>query len=238
MSIEVEGILAEMENISVKCIGGIDFSVGRISGKQIVVAKSGVGKVNAAMCAQAMIISFPVAAVINLGVAGAISSELNIGDAVVSRDLVQHDMRTSAFGGYALGQVPGLDVVAFSADAALVKSALLACETVFSGSSHNAYCGTIATGDQFVDSALTKQEIRDNFGAFCVEMEGAAIAQVCYLNHIPFVAIRAISDKADGSAETDFVTFAIKAAAHSAKIAAKMIDCYISFNSQPAAHLK
>jgi len=222
MAVEVEGLLEKMNIDDIQTIGGMVFYTGEIAGKKAVVARCGVGKAHAAMCTQAMIISFPVTAVINLGVAGAIDNMLNIGDVVVSSDLVHHDMSTGTSGG-AAGQVPGLDVLAFTADNELVKSAISAYNTVFEDGTGKAHNGRIASGDQFVDNMPQRQQIFDSFGALCVEMEGAAIAQVCYLNQIPFVVIRAISDKADGSAEVDFLEFVAQSAENSAKVVMEMM---------------
>ena len=222
MSIEVEGLLEKMNIDDIVTIGGMVFYTGEIAGKKAVAARCGVGKVHAAMCAQTMITSFPVTAVLNLGVAGAIDNVLNIGDVVISEDLVHHDMTTGTAGG-PVGQVPGLDVLAFTADDKLAKSAIYAYNAVFEGSTGKVHHGRIATGDQFIDIAERKQWISENFRALCVEMEGAAIGQVCYLNKIPFVAIRAISDKADGSAEMDFLEFVAQAAENSSKIVVQMM---------------
>jgi adenosylhomocysteine nucleosidase len=221
LSVEVEGLLTKMNTEDITAIGGMVFYMGEIADKKVVAARCGVGKANAAMCAQAMIISFPVTAVINLGAAGAIDNALNIGDVVVATDLVQHDVRAGSFG-YPKGQVPGLDVFAFTADERISKSALAACNAIFAEGA-NVHHGRIATGDQFIEDAALKQQILDDFGALCVEMEGAAIAQVCYLNKIPFGAIRAISDKADGSAEVDFEKFIARAAENSAKVVMQMM---------------
>lgn len=222
MSIEVEGLLEKMNIDDIVTIGGMVFYTGEIAGKKAVVARCGVGKVHAAMCAQAMITGFPVTALLNLGVAGAIDNMLNIGDVVISEDLVHHDMSTGITGGPA-GQVPGLDVLTFTADDKLAKSARDAYNSVFEAGTGKVHHGRIATGDQFIDIPARKQWISENFGALCVEMEGAAIGQVCYLNKIPFVVIRAISDKADGSAEMDFLEFVAQAAENSSKVVVQMM---------------
>ncbi|MCL2376011.1 MAG: 5'-methylthioadenosine/adenosylhomocysteine nucleosidase [Defluviitaleaceae bacterium] len=226
MAIEVDGLLAVMENTEKTTISGMDFFAGKIVDKPTVVARCGIGKVHAAMCAQTMITGFTVTAVINLGVAGAIDNALNIGDVVVSHDLIHHDAMATTFG-YPVGQIPGIDVLAFAADDGLVKSAISAYETVFTGGTNKAHHGRIATGDQFVNTAAQKQQISDNFTALCVEMEGAAIAQVCYINKIPFVVIRAISDKADGSADMDFEKFVMQAAENSTKVVVRMMEGWL-----------
>lgn len=225
MAIEVDGLLAIMESAEKTTISNMNFYAGKIAGKQVVVAQCGVGKVHAAMCTQAMITGFPVAGIINLGVAGAIDNVLNIGDVVVSSDIVHHDVSTGSgeFGG-PLGHVSGIDVLAFPADKQLAASAIAAFDFDFADSGRKSHHGRIATGDQFVDTPTQKQYISDNFSALCTEMEGAAIAQVCYINQIPFVVIRAISDKADGSAEMDFFAFVSQAAENSIKVVTKMLE--------------
>jgi len=221
LSIEVEGLLGIMKTDDIKTTGGMVFYTGEIAGKQAVVARCGVGKVNAAMCAQAMIVNFPVTAVINLGAAGAIDDVLNIGDVVVATDLVHHDVNGGSFG-YDPGHVPGMDSLPFPVDERIAKSAIAAYSAVFADGAR-VHHGRIATGDQFIEDIDVKKFILDEFGALCVEMEGAAIAQVCYLNKIPFAAIRAISDKADGSAQATFEEFIAQAAQNSAKVVVEMM---------------
>ena len=221
LSVEVEGLLTKMKTEDITTIGGMVFYMGEIADKKVVAARCGVGKVNAAMCAQAMIISFPVTAVINLGAAGAIDNALNIGDVVVATDLVHHDVNAGSFG-YRPGHVPGMDALPFPADERIAKSALKAYSTIFSDGA-KVHHGRIATGDQFIEDVALKQHISEEFAALCVEMEGAAIAQVCYLNKIPFAAIRAISDKADGSAQATFEEFIVQAAENSSKVVVEMM---------------
>jgi len=168
-----------------------------------------------------MINKFAPRAIINLGVAGAASDALNIGDVVVSQNLVQHDVDVSPF--YQPGQVPGLEIL-LPADDDLIKMAFDACNTVFDGLANTAHIATIATGDIFVHDRAVKQHISNAFDAYCVEMEGAAIAQVCHLMEIPFVVIRAISDKADGSAMVDFDEFVATSAAFSSQIVSNLIE--------------
>ncbi|MDR2182553.1 MAG: 5'-methylthioadenosine/adenosylhomocysteine nucleosidase [Clostridiales bacterium] len=224
LSVEIEGLLEKMEIGDIHTIGGLVYYTGEIAGKNVVLARCGVGKVNAAMCAQAMKLGFSVSAVINLGAAGAIDNALNIGDVVVATDLVHHDVNAGSFG-YKPGQLPGMDVLAFSADKRLSELAVRACNAAFEqgGIPCTVHHGRIATGDQFIEDAATKQHILEEFGALCVEMEGAAIAQVCHQNKTPFVAIRAISDKADGSAQANFDEFVTQAAENSARSVMEMI---------------
>jgi len=221
LAIEVEGLQAKMEIADIITIGGMVFYTGEIAGKKVVIARCGVGKVNAAMCAQAMIISFPVTAVINLGAAGAIDNALNIGDVVVATELVHHDVNAGSFG-YKPGELPGMQMHTLPADIKLADLAMKAYGTTLEGGA-KVHHGLIATGDQFIEDAEAKKWILDEFAALCVEMEGAAIAQVCYLNKIPFAAIRAISDKADGSAQATFEEFVVQAAENSTKVVMQMM---------------
>ena len=221
MDVEIEGILAQMTDSTIEKSGSFVFTTGRLGGKDIVVVKCRIGKVNAAMCATALLAKYDVAAVINLGVAGAAADVLNIGDVVISKDLVQHDVDAQPY--YAPGQVPGM-AIRFAANAALAALAETSCRRVFAGLDNKAYVATVATGDVFVHHRDIKERIAANFGAYCIEMEGAAIAHVCQLMDIPFVAIRAISDKAEGGANVDFEQFVVTSAAFSAKIVVDMME--------------
>ena len=163
----------------------------------------GVGKVNAAMCAQILCSCYGVTHLVNTGIAGSLCADLDIGDLVVSKDAMYHDFDCNAFG-YPSGQVPGMDVVAFPAEETMMGYALVAAESVHPG---HVKVGRIASGDQFVAVKELKEKIIANTSGVCTEMEGAAIAQTAYRNQIPFVILRAISDKADDSAEMDYPTF-------------------------------
>lgn len=213
MQTEVELLISKIEDANAKNISGIDFVSGKIYGKEVVVAKCGIGKVFAALCAQTMILEYGVELIINTGVGGAISDELDIGDVAVSDFVVQHDMDTTALGD-PIGLISGINVVQIAADTNIV-SAL--CEVA---KSEGARClvGTVASGDRFISGADAKKKIRDTFGAVVCEMEGAAIGQVCYVNKVPFCVIRAVSDKADGSSGVDYMTFVASAADKNARI--------------------
>jgi len=200
----------------------LQITVGNLSGKEVALVKCGIGKVNAAVCTQILIDQYDVGCVINTGVAGAISKELNIGDVVVSKDLVQHDFDTSATGDV-LGVIPGLNADSFLADTKLINAAKKAGEAVLSDK-HKLFVGRIATGDQFISTREQKQKIDSNFNAMCAEMEGGAIAQACFINKIPFVVIRAISDKADEAATMSFEQFIEFAAKNSAGIVERMLE--------------
>jgi adenosylhomocysteine nucleosidase len=185
-----------------------------LEGLPAVVVQCGVGKVNAAMCAQILCDCFAVTHIVNTGIAGSLLAELDIGDLVVSRDAIHHDFDLR-FWDRPIGQVPGFDVTAFPADAQMTALAFAAAEEVNPGHTR---IGRVASGDQFICSKAQKETIIANTQGICAEMEGASIAQTAYRNGIPFVILRAISDKADDSAEMDYPTFEAIAAQRCAKV--------------------
>lgn len=213
MEIEVLEIKALAENkVSVE-IAGIEYVTGTIAGREVVIARCNPGKVNAAACAQIMISKYNPEIVINIGVAGSLSKELDIGEIAVANNTVHHDMDTSALG-EPLGFISGIDAVEIECDKNVVKMLCEAAENA--GLKYSR--GTIATGDQFICADEKKAEIKKNFGAVACEMEGASVGQVCVMNKTPYGVLRAISDKADGSSVMDFPEFAKMAAANSVKI--------------------
>ena len=209
MQEEVETLLEHMENKQTKTRAGSTFYQGTLSGLDAVVVQCGIGKVNAALCAQILCDCFGVTHIVNTGIAGSLCAELDIGDLMVSRDAMYHDFDCCAFG-YPVGKVPDMDVIAFPADDIMISLAYAAAESVNPG---HTKIGRVASGDQFVASPELKDRIIANTGGLCTEMEGAAIAQTAYRNGVPFVILRAISDKADNSADMDYPTFE-KLAAH------------------------
>lgn len=220
MEEEVLSIKSQMDIISVKNIIGLDFYMGKMSGNNAVLVRSGIGKVNAAICAQVLIDLYAVDYIINVGVAGSVSKELEIGDIVISKDAVYHDFDTSVFGD-PIGTIPRMNESYFPADEELIKIAHdAAAETAVENS---VVLGRIASGDQFVSSSEVKSNIWSNFKAFCVEMEGTAVAHTCYLNKIPFVIIRSISDKAEEGTTNNYEQFFKDSAEIAAKIVSKMI---------------
>lgn len=218
MSVEVALLKENMVDMSVFTHAGMEFCQGKLEGMDTVVVQCGVGKVNAAMCAQILCSVFGVNYLVNTGIAGSLDASLDIGDLVVSRDAMYHDFDCVHFG-YEMGKVPGMDVVAFPADPRLAELALAAAEEVNPG---HARMGRVASGDLFVASREAKEAIIAKTQAQCTEMEGAAIAQTAYRNNIPFVILRAISDKADDSAEMDYPTFEAIAARRCAALAANL----------------
>ena len=214
MAVEVATLKEQMENMTAATIAGMEFCAGRLEGLDAVVVQCGVGKVNAAMCTQILCSVYGVTHLVNTGIAGSLCAELDIADLVVSTDAMYHDMDVNVFG-YPIGQVPGMDVVAFPADEKLSACAFAAAEAVNPGHTKS---GRVASGDQFVSRKEQKEHIIAVSGALCTEMEGAAIAHTAYRNNVPFVILRAISDKADDSAEMDYPTFEALAAHRCAQV--------------------
>ena len=214
MTIEVTKLKAQMCQYAVSNIAGMEYYCGTLNGVRAVVVQCGVGKVNAAMCVQILCDHFHVTHIINTGVAGSLSNELDIGDFVISNDAVYHDFDCHVVN-YKVGQVPGLSTWAFPASPLLRDYAFRAAEEENPG---HAKIGTVASGDQFVCQKEQKEKIIANTGALCTEMEGAAIAHAAWRNGVPFVVIRAISDKADDSAQMDYPTFEAIAAERCAEV--------------------
>ena len=220
MEEEVQELIADLESAEKKTVASMDFYKGTLYGKDCVIVKSGVGKVNAALCAQILADFYRPEALINTGVAGSLDAQINIGDMVVSEDAVQHDMDASAVGD-PVGQVPRMDVLAFPADPVLVKKAVEANQKA--NPDIQTFTGRVASGDQFISGGEKKKQIQENFHARCAEMEGAAIAHGAYLNKIPYVILRAISDKADGSVQMDYPTFEKQAIVHCVRLLRELI---------------
>ena len=218
MRIEVETLLDKMENVTMTKHAWSEYYEGTLEGLNVVVVQCGVGKVNAAMCAQILCSCYGVTHLVNTGIAGSLCADLDIGDLVVSRDAMYHDFDCNAFG-YPSGKVPGMDVIAFPADETMMGYAFAAAEAVNPGHTR---IGRVASGDQFVAEKALKEKIIDTTQGLCTEMEGAAIAQTAYRNGIPFVILRAISDKADDSAEMDYPTFERIAAHRCAEVTCRL----------------
>ena len=203
MQVEVEILLSAMNNKVEKTIAGSTFYEGTLENLEVVVVQCGVGKVNAAICAQILCSCFKITHLVNTGIAGSLCADLDIGDLVVSTDAMYHDFDCVHFG-YPYGKVPGMDVTSFPADEAMIGYAFDAAEAVNPGHTKK---GRVASGDQFVAVKELKEKIIANTQGLCTEMEGTSIAQTAYRNGLPFVILRAISDKADDSAEMDYPTF-------------------------------
>lgn len=220
MELEVEELKEKMEVSQRVQKASMEFLEGLLNGAEVVIVKCGVGKVNAALCTQILCDLFEVTHIINTGIAGSLKNEINIGDIVVSKDALYHDMDARAFG-YGIGEIPQMGCLSFLADEEMAQLAVSCCKEV--NPDISVYEGRIASGDQFIADKGIKDKIIENFGAYCVEMEGASIAHAAYLNNIPFVIIRAISDKADDSAQMDYPEFEKAAAIHSATLVERML---------------
>lgn len=221
MEEEVAILKEKMEDVRIIKKASMDFYEGTLAGKKAVVVRSGIGKVNAGICAQILADMFSVEAIINTGIAGSLNKDINIGDIVVSTDVVRHDMDATGFG-YRKGQIPQMPVFFFNADERLRKLAVKVCSEV--NPDIQVFEGRIASGDQFVCDQDVKDGIVSEFSAYATEMEGAAIGQAAYLNDVPFLVIRAISDKADGSAQMDYSEFEKAAIVHSVNLTLKMLE--------------
>ncbi|MBO6158739.1 MAG: 5'-methylthioadenosine/adenosylhomocysteine nucleosidase [Firmicutes bacterium] len=199
--------------------GVLEFGTGTLGKKRICYCRCGVGKVAAALCVQQMVDRFRPESILMVGVAGALDPELTVGDIVISLDAVQHDFDTTFFGDPP-GWVSGIDRVNFEADPALVKKATEAAKEL----GLHVKEGRILTGDQFISDPAVKEELIRKFQGTCCEMEGAAIAQACYTNHVPFVIIRAISDSASGDAVVEYSAFVQDAAGKAVGILTRMLS--------------
>ena len=222
---ELEAVEEKIMDKKENQIYELNFIEGKISGKECVVVKAGgVGKVNAARTVQILINKYNPDCIINVGSAGALNKDLNIGDIVIGKTLVQHDFDITAFG-RKKGETDnvGRDI---EADKNIIAKCEKVLETIFEEKENKAIIGTIATGDTFCTKMEMKKEITEEFSADCVEMEGAAIAQVCKLDNVPFVVIRSISDKVDGSNQIQFETYLETASKTCANFLEKLMSSY------------
>ncbi len=222
MDVEVALLKQHMEEhggMRASTSAGMEFFEGRIGDANAVVVQCGVGMVNAATCTQVLIDRYGVGCVLNTGIAGSLDASINIGDIVVATDAVNHIMDVRNLG-YAAGQTPGCDTLAFPTSPALRKVVVAAAAKV-GVTTHE---GRVASGDCFVCTDMEKQRIVEMFDAKCCEMEGAAIANVCYLSGVPCGIVRAISDKADGSSQMDYPTFEAQAARQCAALVIRALS--------------
>jgi adenosylhomocysteine nucleosidase len=223
MEVEVSVLQEAMTVSRTETIACMTFYEGTLKGKDVVVVRSGIGKVNAGICVQILADRFQVTQIINTGVAGSLNNALNIEDIVISRDTIYHDVDATIFG-YAKGEVPQMGHATFpiAADPSLMEAAMRAVKAA--APQVRGVYGRVVSGDQFVADPEKKAWIRDTFQADCCEMESTAIAQGAWLNHLPFVILRAISDKADGSDIMAYDHFEKEAAMHCARIVLKMME--------------
>jgi adenosylhomocysteine nucleosidase len=220
MNEEIELLLKALKQSGSTSQAGIMFYEGEAFEQQVVLCKSGVGKVNAAVCTQILIDRFDVDCIIFTGVAGALHPQLDIGDIVISTECAQHDMDVTALG-FPRGTIPFQDTSVFKADPELVLLAFEASEKCFAG---HTVKGRVLSGDQFVADRELVKRLYEEMEGVCTEMEGAAVAQVCFMHGIPFVVVRSMSDKADGSAHVNFEEFTVKASNHSYQIVEYMLQ--------------
>lgn len=222
MEIELESLKSMLSDIKTEIISGIEFVSGLFYDKEVVLAVSGVGKVNAATTTEAMILKYNPEFIINTGVGGSLSDKLSICDIAISSNVVEHDMDTSPLG-EPRGYISGLDTVMINAD----ENIIFKLENSIKDNEINYITGTIASGDQFINSADKKKEINELFNAVCCEMEGASIGHVCALNNVPFCVLRAISDGADGNSHMSFEEFKKIACENTLKVLKTMFEFYL-----------
>lgn len=221
MDIEVVKIKEQLEDAKVTKKAGMEFYTGVWHGRDVTVVRSGIGKVNAGICTQILVDLFHAESIINTGIAGSLKNEINIGDIVLSVDALQHDVDAQGFG-YAPGVIPQMRESVFVADKKLIELAKKCCQRVCPDI--NTFAGRVVSGDQFISDKEKKEQLIRDFQGFCTEMEGAAIAQTAYLNQIPFLIIRAISDKADDSATMDYPAFEAMAVENSVRLLSAMVE--------------
>ncbi len=215
MDLEVEALRAALVDETITTVAGMEFCEGKLDGADVIIVRCGVGKVHAALCVQALADRFDVTHVVNTGVGGSLDNALDIGDLVISTDAVYHDVDVQIFG-YAPGQVPGTKQAAFEADKQMGEIALALSREI--NPDIHTLPGRILSGDQFIADKTVKNRMIETFGGACCEMEGAAIAHAATANNLPFLIVRAISDKADGSDTMDYPTFERLSAQRSARL--------------------
>ena len=230
MDVEVERLTQSMEKERELNRAGMHFCEGQIGGTEVVIVRCGIGKVNAGLCVQILCDLFDVTHVINTGVAGSLDNEINVGDVVISIDAMYHDMDVTGLG-YEPGQIPQMDVLAFAADRKLREAAVKACREA--APDIGVFEGRVVSGDQFICDRAKKEAIRNTFGGLCTEMEGAAVAQAAHINGIPYVIVRAISDKADESIVVSYAEFEAKAAEHCAAIVEHLVKTLVKKMESP-----
>lgn len=215
MEKEASLIQEQLANKKEETIAGMRFVLGTLGNHEVICVQSGVGKVNAGVCASLLIDHYKVEALINTGIAGSLNNDLHIGDVVISKDACYHDVNATVFG-YSEGEIPGMKTLAFEGDKDLIQK----IKKCIDEHVQDIHCliGRVVSGDQFISDAKVKEEIKETFHGDCCEMEGAAIAQTAYLFKTPFVILRFISDQADGSDVKDYIEFESEAAEHSAAI--------------------
>lgn len=213
MKPEIDGIKEIIENKKIQKISGVEFVSGRVGETEVVAAQSGIGKVFAAICTEAMILNFKPELIINIGVGGTLSDSLGVGDIAVATAVVQHDMDTSPLGD-PVGLLSGIDIVEIPCHKETVGK-LWDCINELGIKSEK---GIIASGDQFIASEEQKAKIKKNFDAIVCEMEGGSVGHTCFVNGVDFCVVRAVSDGANGGAVMDYPSFMEMAAKNSVEV--------------------
>lgn len=221
MESEVAMLFAAMEEKTEEKHGAFSVKSGKLAGHDVVIVRSGIGKVNMAACAQFLIDIYGVDVLLNTGIAGSLDAAIDIGDIVLSTDCIQHDMDARAFG-YEVGIIPQMKCSVFKADEALGNLAAEVCAEV--NPDIKVFRGRVLSGDLFVADKAKKDWLKETFNGSCTEMEGAAMAQVAYMNDVPFLVVRAISDKADDSASMSYDTFEKLAIEHMVRLTEEFVS--------------
>ncbi len=222
MKVEVENLKKLISNCTVENISNIEYYKGQLFNNDVVVAQSGVGKVNAAICTQTMILKYSPDLIINIGVAGSINKKSSMGDVVIATGVIQHDVDTSAVGD-PIGMISGINLVNIPCSENVVDALKNVAEKMHS---FKVYTGIIASGDQFLNSQSKTEWISEFFNAIACEMESGSIGQVCYINNIEFGIIRAISDNGDNNSGIDYNEFVQTAAKNSIDLIANFLKIY------------
>lgn len=217
MQMEIDNLKESLQDSKTEEYSGVEFVCGKLEGKNIVAAKCGVGKVFAAICAQTMILKYDVDMIVNIGVAGTLTKDLNVLDVALASNVLQHDIDTSPLGD-PVGLISGINMILLPTDARM-NDVMAQC---LKDKGINYRKGSIATGDQFIATDEQRDFIREHFEAIAAEMEGGSIGQVCYVNEVPFTILRSISDGAGGA--MDYETFAEKAAIQSIEVVLDFIQ--------------
>lgn len=215
MQEELNEILLFMEDISYENLGYIKIFKGKINNIPCIAALCGVGKVSAAMCTYGLILNYHPDFILNVGVAGSIDENLNILDAVVANNAIQHDFDISAFPNRKKGEISGIDSVEMPCTNWIIEKLSESTKKI---ENINYKVGTILTGDQFINSKEKLLNLRNEFGGIACDMEAGSISQLCLMNKIDFGILRTISDNANDNSHIDFNTFVSKSSKNAANI--------------------
>lgn len=218
MSVEIDRLKQTIQNAKTEIFSGIEFTKGTIFDKDVVIAKCGIGKVFSAICAQTMILKYNPDVIINTGVAGALDSELQIGNIAIGTSSVQYDVDTSAFGD-PVGMISGINIVYLPCSKSVSNSIAQFAKNI----NVQVKQGVIACGDRFLSDKEIKSTLNKNYSAIACDMESGSIAQVCYVNNVPCAIIRAISDTASEGSVSDYTKFLETAADNAVSVTLEFI---------------